>query len=298
MMAAFKWISQKIKHLKELIFRRKEVKPIDVDTLNELIEDAGFVYEPKQDIFYSSVNAWQRDMGYCRLYDEAAAPLGMIIDCEPIYFTYGGKRWLIEFWKGQYGLSTGGEIGIYTTEDPDINIPDFFNGTFYNAASDEDMLQIYFILRKDHKTLFSRESRHWWHTGFIVGEFSQPWELSMQIKMKLKDVDMCNEFLKGLKEAGYNDDEILVEEREVQFTFDKPRTPQPISRTKEIDNLIQKKNKLMCDKYQEITKSYDKFLDKINAIGKEAPELYNLILNIGKTKKLFNSYDIIKKFLD
>ena len=32
-----------------------------------------------------------------------------IIDCEPIYFSYGGKRWLIELWKGQYALTTGAE---------------------------------------------------------------------------------------------------------------------------------------------------------------------------------------------
>ena len=35
------------------------------------------------DIFYSLNDCWQRDFGYCRLYDEACAPLAMIIDCEP-----------------------------------------------------------------------------------------------------------------------------------------------------------------------------------------------------------------------
>jgi len=45
------------------------------------------------------------------LYDEAAAPLGMIVDCEPIHFEYKGKRWLIQFWKGQYDLPTGAEVG-------------------------------------------------------------------------------------------------------------------------------------------------------------------------------------------
>ena len=99
------------------------------DELYEIIESAGYSYDPVQEIFYSNMYSWQRDMGYCRLYDEASAPLNMIIDCEPIYFEYGNKRWMIEFWKGQYGMTAGGEIGVYTTEGPDLSIPGIFNGT-------------------------------------------------------------------------------------------------------------------------------------------------------------------------
>lgn len=63
----------------------------------ELINASGFDYDPKQDIFYSIMDPWQRKMGYCRLYDEACAPMGMIVDCEPVHFNYKGKRWMIEF---------------------------------------------------------------------------------------------------------------------------------------------------------------------------------------------------------
>lgn len=62
------------------------------DELYKAIETAGYLYNPKQDIFYSRKNAWQRNMGYCRLYDEAEAPSGMIVDCEPIYFEYDEKN--------------------------------------------------------------------------------------------------------------------------------------------------------------------------------------------------------------
>jgi uncharacterized protein (DUF927 family) len=54
---------------------------------------AGFAYSKQQDIFYSTLNAWQRSFGYSRLYDEAAAHFAMIVDSEPIYFDYDGKRW-------------------------------------------------------------------------------------------------------------------------------------------------------------------------------------------------------------
>src|SRR5665647_1009964 len=72
------------------------------DELDKAIEIAGYSYDQKQDIFYSTMDPWQRDIGYCRLYDELAAPLGMITDCEPIHFEYLEKKWMIGFWKGQY----------------------------------------------------------------------------------------------------------------------------------------------------------------------------------------------------
>ena len=50
---------------------------------------------------------------YAYGYDAAALAMNAIIDCEPIFFDYAGKTWLIELWKGQYGLETGCEIGVY-----------------------------------------------------------------------------------------------------------------------------------------------------------------------------------------
>ena len=37
----------------------------------------------------------------------------MIIDAYPVYFDYQDKTWMIEFWRGQYGINTGAEIGVY-----------------------------------------------------------------------------------------------------------------------------------------------------------------------------------------
>ena len=56
--------------------------------LNELLEPFGFAYDGRQDIFYSRTDSWQRKYGYGRIYDEGAALLNMILDCEPIYFEY------------------------------------------------------------------------------------------------------------------------------------------------------------------------------------------------------------------
>ena len=58
----------------------------DLESLNQFLEPYGYSYNPGDDLFYSNIDAWQRQMGYSRLYDESAAPMSMIIDCEPIYF--------------------------------------------------------------------------------------------------------------------------------------------------------------------------------------------------------------------
>ncbi|HRS22166.1 MAG TPA: DUF4474 domain-containing protein, partial [Clostridia bacterium] len=72
----------------------------------------------------------------------------------------------------------------------------------------------------------------------------------------------------------------------------------PITRIAGTDWLIQRKNELLCKKYQEITAQYDNFPDKMNAIRKQAPEIYDTILNgIGKTKQLFEVFEKIKEYL-
>lgn len=261
------------------------------NNLDELIESAGYAYDKDQDIFYSTIDAWQREYGYRRLYDEAAAPLGMIIDCEPIYFEYDGKRWLIELWKGQYDLVTGGEIGVYVAEKDSLGITGIFDNTIYSAVKDEDMLSMIFYLKKNGEVLFARKARHWWLTGFKLGEFSEPWELTMSLYITLKNKAMRDAFIEGLNKAGYSNRKIAVSGNTVALGFKEPHSPQPATRITETDRIIQKKNKMLCEKYQEITAPYDKLPDKIKAVREISPEIYKKIINIGKGKELF-----LKKF--
>ena len=292
-----KLLSSGVASLKEFFANIKLRKKMKSITIDEIMETVGYAYGSEQDIFYSNIDAWQRNMGYCRLYDEAAAPLSMIIDCEPIYFDYDNKKWMIEFWKGQYGMTTGCEIGVYSTEGPELNIPGVFNGTFYHCAGDEDLLKMTFVLRKNGKVLFTRRDKHWWLTGFKLGEFSEPSELTMNLYVTLKDNTMCSAFIEGLIDAGYSQNEIVVSGNTVGVNFDEPKTTQPITRTKRTDRITQRKNKLLCDTFQEITKEYDNSLDKIKAIQEQTPEMLEKVFNIGKTKLLFRKYKIIKKYL-
>jgi len=294
-------ISEWVLYLKYLfsgVFGRlkinKSVSNIPIETL---VEKAGYSYDSRQDIFYSNLYTWQRNMGYCRLYDKAAAPLSMIIDSEPIYFEYDDRRWLIEFWKGQYGMTMGGEVGIYVTDGPDLKIPGVFNGTFYNCASDEDLLPMSITLKKSDQVVFKRSRPHWWITGFKLGQFAYPIELTMIVFITLKNETMRDAYLGGLLRAGYLKDELLINGNTVGLLFGVPRTRQPITRTRFTDVVIQKRNKLLCDRFQEATMEYKSSWNKLEAVQENSPQLLYSALNIGKTAKLFGKFVEISKYL-
>lgn len=265
----------------------------DFDELEDFIKSAGYAYDEKQDIFYSVNDPWQRNVGYCRLYDEASAPLGMIIDCEPIYFEYDNRKWMISFWKGQYDLVSGAEIGIYTSG-RELNVPGIFHGTFYNAVSDNERLNMSYTLKKNGKVMFTRDEVHWWLTGFKLGEYAEPSELTMDISITFKNEPMRDAFLVGFRKAGYRDKDFSVNGKEVSFIFDKPHSRQPVTRTKETDKIIQAKNKLLCDLYQEITGSAgDTVQEKFKALKEQSPELYSKLQKIGKNKQIFEVFYVL-----
>jgi hypothetical protein len=66
--------------------------------LAEAVYLAGFDYEPSQDILYSRMHAIQRQLGYG--YDAFAFLVSAHINCEPLFFEYDKKAWMIELWEG------------------------------------------------------------------------------------------------------------------------------------------------------------------------------------------------------
>lgn len=265
----------------------------DVKSLNKLIKFTGFQYEPEQDIFYSTMYPWQRRFGYCRLYDEAAAPMGMIIDSEPVCFNYKGKKWLIEFWKGQYDLTCGAEIGVYTSRSKSKT--DFLSGAFYKSASNADRLDISYTLYKNGKKLFTRSGKHWWLTGFVLGEFAEPHELTMDASVTFKDYRMRKAFVNAMKKIGYSDNDLNINGNTVSFIFNKPYQPKPATRTSATDWAIQRKNEWMCSVYRKVTRGYDTVPDKLKAVQLYAPELLKEIIGLGKNKNVFEKHEEAKK---
>ncbi len=246
--------------------------------LEQIIKDAGYAYDSKQNIFYSRKDAWQKNFGYSRIYDEAAALMGMIIDCEPVYFDYGGRKWLIELWKGQYGIATGCEIGIYTKDDRSKD-------DFYKSAKEQDQLHMICRIKKNEKILFIRKDRHWWLTGFLLGEFSNPNELSVDVRITLLNQDMCDAFVSSLRKTGYTEQNIKVIGSTAWFRFNYPLSPQPFSRTPVIEKPMQKKNQILCCQYLRLTKEYKTAPEKIASLRETAPGLYKTAINLKKAVK-------------
>ena len=268
----------------------ESIQSVVYDSINQ----AGFDYDKEQGIFYSMIDAWQYDYGYCRFYDEFSAPLSIIFDCEPIYFNYNNKRWLIEFWKGQYGICTGAEVGVYASEKTIYNETMNSENIFYDKISPKEFLDISIVVKKNGQVIFKRKDKHWWLTGFILGEFSEPYELSVDINITLINEEMRNSFIQGLNYAGYDNKQIKIKENSVSICFDKPKTEQPYTNIKLLNNMMQRKNEDLCNVYNNITKQYKNYDEKINAVKKQSPLLYGEIMNIGKWKSIIDLYNVYK----
>lgn len=272
------WTCIAVKKVKKTCQEKK------VCRLNQVIRPFGFLYDPEQDIFYSRLHPWQRALGYEKDYDEGAMLLSMVIHCEPVYFEYRGKLWLIECWKGQYGMTTGGEIGIYNAEKP----PNFKEGDeknlHYDSVSDEELIGMQFILRLNDNPLLSRCNRHWWLTGFDLGVFAALSRLSMCVQLTFPSDEMCFAYYKGLLRAGYKAEEISLCRRKIQFLFDRPKTSQPVKKCRLLRCLAQWNNRRNCKIYGKRTKMFEKDLDKITFLCYRYPLLYRAIFRFNRLK--------------
>lgn len=264
---------------KRLVRRRSdEEKSRD---LNNAISPFGFQYDICQDVFYAARDGWQREMGYGKIFDENAIRMNMVIDCEPIYFTYGGKSYLLELWKGQYGMTTGAEIGFYVSDEVDEEHPEKL---FYKSVSDEEMLGMRFVLRKKGRILMIRDEQHWWLTGFVLGEFSNPEELGMEASIAFPNQRMRNAVYDALLSAGYERENIYVDGLRLRFGFTKPRTEQP-KHLKARIKWVQWKNKRFCKKYFRVTKGFVRTIDRVDYLGMCFPRLYRMLGRLNKQKE-------------
>ena len=138
----------------------------------EILAMAGYEYDAGQDIFYTHLNPWQRYFGFTDIYDQAAPLTNMWYLTLKADFMYDDLLWRLQWWKGQYGVLEGAELGVYTKSPYD-------NSGFYKCAEDEQLLRMvldYYHSWEDYKNgdrLFTRaEQEHWWLTGFKFGVVS------------------------------------------------------------------------------------------------------------------------------
>lgn len=265
------------KLIKFTISKSAKNKTTGYNSIIRIANQLGYDYDKEQDIFYSIKNAWQKKYGYCKVYDEKAAYFNMIIDCEPIYFNYDNRKWLIELWKGQYGMTTGCEVGVYVEDEKHTVEGEM---TYYKGVEESDMLSISMSLIKNDKVLFKRKEKHWWLTGFKVGEFSNPSDLKVRVNITLKDKKMLRVFRNALKLLGYTEKQLWIHGNNISFVFDKPYSKQP-NIDNELIKSVQKKNELLCRYYNELVNGYNTIEDKFDII-KEDGILYDVLLNTSR----------------
>ncbi len=178
-----------VKELQDLLFATK-----DPNTAGKILKIAGFEYDEEQGIYYSQMNPLQRKFGFNLVYDMAAPLAGMIYDTKRIEFEYDGREWMIQIWKGQYGITSGAEIGLYN-RDPERNFQ-------YDCADDEDLIEMQFDFYNTNEYVFSRgPEKHWWLTGFKVFHAGVPFLIDLDMKLTFTDKVMAQQFVKALKKT-------------------------------------------------------------------------------------------------
>lgn len=251
-------------------------------TLNELIEPFGYSYVLSQDIYTSRIDAWQRELGYCSLYDKAASHFNMIFDCLPVYFNYSGRTWLLEFWKGQYGINTGCEVGLYYA-DHILNEAEL-KTTLFQAVDNADMLRLSLALSRNGQNIANLIARHWWLTAFKMGYFSQPSDLSMRASIDFPSAEMARAFVSGLQSAGYSPEDICYCCNTVTFSFDQSIPNGGALRNLRI-RIHQWINCFWCRVYLFVTRPFTLSIDRILYLYSYLPFAFRKMLRIRRYKK-------------
>lgn len=167
----------------------------------------GYNFNYEELLLYAQVNVWMRDFGFTILYDLFCyiTPF-FFYNTRRIKFDYEGKEWMVQIWKGNYLVSNGAEVGIYTRE------PGSF-GTFYNCANDEQMMDMSMKLYHGDDLLFERpEQLHWWITGFEISDRLYPAnKLTLDFTIEMQSEEMLDAFCAAVENHYRHDMEYTVD---------------------------------------------------------------------------------------
>ncbi len=182
--------------------------------LKDLLEGQqilSYQYSYIDDYYYTNdKEAWQYNFGFGKIYDFVSPYILLEYDYIRVFFTYEEKDWMLQMWKGQYGMVFyGGEIGIYNRPHVDDGMSEW---TFFQCPGEEDWLNMEMTLW--HQQLdgswnreFTREyDKYWWCTGFKNGHLRQEEpadELRLEGRITFKDEEMTQLVADGLKECGF-----------------------------------------------------------------------------------------------
>lgn len=263
-------------------------QPEKCQLLNDLIQPLGYHYLPCQDIFFSTYHAWQRDFGYTHSFDCFAPYFNMVFDSEPVYFNYDNRTWLIEFWKGQYGINTGAEIGIYCADS--IIPPQKRKKELFHTISDEEIpifsMNLYRNTTHKSRNIASLSMPHWWLAAFRMGCFSKPADLCVDFCICFPNCDMMHAFANALIRLGYDPCSLEMCSSRICFSYHKPVTPPPCGQiTKLVRCLVQWKLHLFCHLYFIITRPFCCTVDCLLYLYFYLPFIFRHCLRLRRCKK-------------
>lgn len=259
--------------------------PEKVHLLSKLAAPFGLSLDSAQGILTTRTDTWQKKFGYGEFYDKKALAMQMVFDREPVYFNHRGKTWLVELWKGQYGISTGAEAGIYHTSS--IVPPPLRQQTMFQALGKEEMLPIRLRLTSSGTPLFTLEQTHWWLGGFTPGTCTLPEDLTMEVTLTFPEESLSLAFIQALITLGYQEEDLLTYDKTVQFSFTKPKAIPSITWDSWLQSYVLWKGELACRLYTWITRPFSDTQDRLLYLYLLFPFICRRILSIRKIKKRY-----------
>lgn len=155
----------------------------------------GYSFSIPEALLYAQVNAWTRDFGFMLFYDifSYTTPF-FFYETRRIKFDYDGLEWMIQIWKGNYIISNGAEVGIYSRDAGKF-------GTYYDCATDDQMMEMSMELYHGDDLIFSRPKQlHWWLTGFRITDETYPASsMTLKFSIDMKDEEMLNAFCNAVE---------------------------------------------------------------------------------------------------
>lgn len=172
---------------------------LSTSDMNAILNAAGYAYDANQKIYYSTMNPWHRHFGFGDEFDQIAPYGNMKYTTLKADFEYDGLLWRLQWWKGQYAVLVGAELGVYTKNPGDNST------TFYECASDEHLLDMsfeFYMTAKDYRNgnrrFYREEQAHWWLTGFDFG-YCDPRQIVVVATLKAFDHEMADAIEKSFE---------------------------------------------------------------------------------------------------
>lgn len=176
----------------------------------------GFNFSLSEMMVYATINCWMREFGFSLFYDVAAGSMPLLWNyiTRRFKFDYNGLEWMIQIWKGNYLITNGGEVGVYN------RTSDKF-GTFYECATDEQLMEMTLQIYHGEELLVNQEPQmHWWINGFNMGDTMYlPASLTMKFSIVMPDEEMLNAFCESIDNHYRHDVTYTVEGLKVSVVW-------------------------------------------------------------------------------